>query len=169
MEDKDEFDEFKNFNRDDLNKMFSKQMEDEEFKKKFIEIINGYQSDIDSIMKLFYGTRNPFNNQSQPFKNLGLDFTSFNEDGWNSEHWSTPDGKTQISSFTRSMTPEEFFNNEKKNKEMNMNELPAEYIIQMLENKLDECLSEENYEEAAELRDTIKGLKEDDLKEKIKK
>jgi len=45
------------------------------------------------------------------------------------------------------------------------NELPTEYVIELLENKLTESLlldTPEGYKEAATLRDTINSLKEDE-------
>lgn len=180
-DDFDEFDEFRNFNRDELNKLFRQRMEDEDFRRRFMGIIGGYQRDYDSIMKLLWGmNNNPFNDpysglssSFNPDRNSflkGLDFTAFNEDGWNSEHWTSPDGKTHISSFTRSMGPEEFYNMSKgRNRRKKEEELPKEYVIELLENKLNEALSEENYEEAASLRDTIKSLKEGEKPKKENK
>jgi len=175
----DEFDEFRNFDRDELNKLFRQRMEDEDFRKRFMGIIGGYQRDYEGIMKLLWGmNNNPFNDpysglssSFNPDKNLflrNLDFTAFNEDGWNSEHWSSEDGKTHISSYTRSIGPEDYYHmtRGKKRKE---EELPKEYVIELLQNKLDEAISEENYEEAASLRDTIKSLKDGEKTKKEKK
>lgn len=171
---KDEFDEFRNFNREDLNKLFKARMRDEEFRKKFMGIIGGYQRDYEGIMKLLWGMNDntfndPFSGLSSSFnpdKNSffkGLDFTAFNEDGWEGGNWTSEDGETHISSFTRSFTPEEFYHSEKRRNQMDDRELPASYVIEMLEDKLDEALSHdtpEGYNEAASLLKTIKSLKE---------
>lgn len=163
----DEFDEFRNFNREELNKLFRQRMEDDEFRKKFMGIVGGYQRDYDSIIKLFnHMGYNPFSGLSS-YDNIDryfgpskgsflkdLDFTGFNEDGWNGEHWVSPDGRTHISSFTRSMTPEEFYEMDRKSEK----DLPTEYVIELLQKKLKNAISDENYEEAANIRDTIKSL-----------
>ena len=170
----DEFDEFRNFDREELNRLFRDRMQDEDFRQKFMGIIGGYQRDYEGIMKLLWGMNNkPFND---PFAGLppsfnpsdssflkGLDFTGLNEDGWNGEHWKSDDGETYISSFTRSMTPEEFYYNEKRRNQMDDGELPASYVIEMLEDKLDNALEKdtpEGYTEAASLLTTINSLKE---------
>jgi len=174
--DKDEFDEFRNFNREELNRLFKERMEDKNFRKRFMGIIGGYQRDYEDIMKLLYGlNNNPF---SDPFSGLsssfnpdkdsffkGVDFTSFNEDGWQGQSWTSEDGNTHISSFSRSFTPEEFYHSNKRRNQMVDNELPTEYVIELLENKLTESLlldTPEGYKEAATLRDTINSLKEDE-------
>ena len=180
-DDFDEFDEFGKFNREELNRLFRARMEDDDFRKRFMGIIGGYQRDYEGIMKLLWGmNNNPFNDpysglssSFNPDKNSffkDLDFTAFNEDGWNSEHWTSDDGKTHISSFTRSMGPEEFYDLTRGRRSKKKDELPTEVVINMLEDKLDEAVSEENYEEAASLRDTIKSLKEGEkTKEEQKK
>lgn len=170
--DKDEFDEFKNFNRKELNRLFRERMQNDEFRKKFMGIIGGYQRDYEGIINLLWGLNNtdslqdPFLslNEESFFKNL--DFKSFNEDGWEGQSWTSDDGETHISSFSRSFTPEEFYHSEKSRNQMGDGELPTKYVIDLLENKLNEALADENYEEAASLRDTIKSLKES---EKLKK
>jgi len=48
--DKDEFDEFRNFNREELNRLFKERMEDKNFRKRFMGIIGGYQRDYEDIM-----------------------------------------------------------------------------------------------------------------------
>jgi hypothetical protein len=165
----DEFDEFRNFNREELNRLFRERMNDEDFRKRFMGIIGGYQRDYEGIMKLLWGmNNNPFND---PFSGLssslnpdrnsflkGLDFTGFNEDGWNSEHWSSPDGRTHITSFSRSIGPEEYNNMNRGRR--GYEEPSTEYVIGLLENKLEDAIENEDYEKAAELRDTIKSLKE---------
>ena len=166
----DEFDEFRNFDRSELNRLFRERMQDEDFRKRFMGIVGGYQRDFEGIMKLLYGnSNNPF---KDPFSGLstsfnpdkdsffkGLDMSGLNEDGWKGDNWTSEDGHTHISSFSRSFTPEEFYNDEKRNKEKD-NTLPASVVIDLLETKLTDALDEENYEEAASLRDTIKSLKE---------
>lgn len=177
-DDFDEFDEFRNFNREELNKLFRERMSDDDFRKRFMGIIGGYQRDYEGIMKLLWGMNNnpfgdPYSGLSSSFnpdKNSffrDLDFTAFNEDGWNSQHWTSEDGKTHISSFTRSMGPEEFYNMSRRRRKEE--ELPTEYVIKLLEGKLDEAVSNEDYEKAAELRDTIKSLNEGEKTKNEKK
>jgi hypothetical protein len=166
---KDEFDEFRNFNREELNRLFRERMNDEDFRRRFMGIIGGYQRDYEGIMKLLWGMNsNPFSdlflglpiNSSEDSFFKGLDFKALNEDGWEGGNWSSEDGKTHISSFSRSFTPEEFYESENRRNNLNRKELPISIVIKKLENKLTEVLEKENYEEAASLRDTIKSLKE---------
>ena len=146
----DEFDEFGNFDREKLNKLFRERMGDDDFKKKFLGILGGYENRYEEIMKLMWGMNN------NPF---GLDATGLNVDGYNSYSGVTNDGKTNsVSIYTMSMSPEEFYNSENRNN-MEDQELAPEIIIDLLQNKLDEAVSEENYEEASSLLDTINSLK----------
>jgi hypothetical protein len=166
----DEFDEFRNFDRNELNRLFRERMQDEDFRKRFMGIVGGYQRDFEGIMRLLYGKNNnpfhdPFSGLSSSFNPSkdsffkGLDMSAFNEDGWQGEHWSSEDGHTHISSFSRSFTPEEFYNSEKRNRTED-GSLPASVVIELLETKLADALEEEKYEDAVSLRDTIKSLKE---------
>jgi hypothetical protein len=172
--DRDEFDEFGKFNRDELNRLFRQRMADEEFKKRFMNIIGGYQRDYEGIMRLLstgmFGN-NPFSGSSTRHNPMdpshfnrnsfldGLDFTGLNEDGWSGEHWESEDGRTHISSFTRSVTPEDYH---QRRRERNDEELPTEHVIGILETKLKKALSldtSEGYKKAAELKNTIDSLK----------
>jgi hypothetical protein len=182
--DKDEFDEFGNFDREELNRLFRERMQDEDFRQRFMGIIGGYQRDYEGIMKLLWGMNgnNPFND---PFSGLsssfnpnkdsffkGLDFKALNEDGWEGGNWTSDDGETYISSFTRSFTPEEFYYSEKRRNQMDDGELPASYVIEMLEDKLDDALEKdtpEGYNEAATLLKTINSLKEGEKTKKENK
>jgi len=146
----DEFDEFGNFDREKLNKLFRERMADDDFKKKFLGIIGGYENRYEEIMKLMWGMNN------NPF---GLDATGLNVDGYNSYSGTTDGDNTSVSIYTISMSPEEFYNNENRNKMVDQ-ELAPEIIINLLQNKLDEAVYEENYEEASSLLDTINSLKE---------
>jgi hypothetical protein len=173
MEDFNE-DEFEDFDREKLNRLFREKMQDDDFRKRFMGVIGGYQRDYEGIMKLLWGMNaNPFNDpfsglSFNPDKNSffkGLDFNSLNENDWEGGNWSSEDGETHISSFSRSFTPEEFYNSEKMQNQMNDGELPTEYVIELLSNKLGEAIDDENYEEAASLRDTIKSLNESSFKD----
>ncbi len=179
--DKDEFDEFRNFDREELNRLFRERMLDEDFRQRFMGIIGGYQRDYEGIMKLLWGmnSNNPF---SDPFSGLsssfnpnkdsffkGLDFKALNEDGWEGGNWTSEDGETHISSFSRSFTPEEFYHSEKRRNQMDNGELPIPMVLKMLEDKLTLAVEEENYEEAASLRDTIKSLNEGEKTKKENK
>jgi hypothetical protein len=158
----DELNEFNKFNKQgDISRMFNERMNDDEFRERFNKIVGNYQRDFEKMLRLLYNNKKPLDN---PFSGLspdfnGLDLKSLTKDGWDEQHWTSPDGKTQISSFSRSMTPEDFYYNEKRRK-MNGDEISNKDLIELLEYELGEAVSEEKYEKAAKLRDTIKELKE---------
>jgi hypothetical protein len=164
----DEFDEFGKFNRDELNRMFRQRMSDDEFRRKFFGIIGGYQRDFERMMRLLgdqQSKRDPFRDifsglsstssfgPEDYFKNM--DFTAFNEDGWDTKHWESPDGSTSYTSFSRS-----YYWPEEEPTWGNKVEIDDNYVLNMLEDKLSRSIEEENYEEAANIRDAIKALKE---------
>ena len=160
--DDDELNEFNKFNKQgDISRMFNERMNDDDFRERFNKIVGNYQRDFEKMLRLLYNNKNSSDN---PFSGLspeltGLDLKSLTKDGWDEQRWTSPDGKTQISSFSRSMTPEDFYHNEKKQK-MGEDEISNNDLIQLLEHELGEAVSEEKYEKAVKLRDTIKELKE---------
>lgn len=148
-------------------------MSDEEFKKEFMKFLNMYQSGLESFMKKTYNpkglgfTSNPFFN-IQPieddmlkdiFKNLDGMNTESGEDEngeWEKKNWTSPDGKSSFSSYTRNS-----FYNPFENK-VNFKGEPEETdTIKLLEKKLNKVIMEEDYESAAKIRDLIKSLKEE--------
>ena len=121
----DEFDEFGKFDRDELNRMFRQRMSDDEFRRKFFGIIGNYQRDFEKMMRLLDNEKrkgDPFGDMLSGFSTpygygfgipkdyfKDIDMTAFNEDGWNTKHWESPDGSTSYTSFSRSFSwpPEE--------------------------------------------------------------
>ena len=81
------------------------------------------------------------------------------EDEWEKSNFSSPDGKSNFSSFSRSGIYNPFdgtvsFKNQQK--EMN--------TLQLLDMKMRNAIIDEKYEDAAKIRDLIKSLKEDENK-----
>lgn len=148
-------------------------MGDEEFKKEFMRFLNMYQSGLESFMKKTYNPRglgfmsNPFFN-IQPinddmlkeiFKSLdGMNAESGEDENgeWEKKKWTSPDGKSSFSSYTRNS-----FYNPFENKVNFNGETEETDTIKLLEKKLNKVIAEEDYESAAKIRDLIKSLKEE--------
>lgn len=168
----DEFDEFGRFDRNRLNDLFNQRMNDDEFRRKFFGIVGSYQRDFERMMRLLNGldknndyhknSISGLSNDMNFFNNL--DFTAFNEDGWKTSFWESPDGQSSYMKISKSMGPEDFYKENLRKKENET--ISKEYTIKLLESTLQEAISDEDYEKAAELRDIIKSLKS---KEKNKK
>jgi excinuclease UvrABC helicase subunit UvrB len=144
-------------------------MSDEEFRKEFMKFLNMYQSGLENFMKKTYNPRglgfmsNPFFNISPMdddmlkdiFKTLdGMSTNSDKDENgeWEKKSWTSPDGKSSFKSYTRSSFYNPFDNSDK-----------SEDVdtIKLLEQKLNKAVMEEDYENAAKIRDLIKSLKED--------
>ena len=146
-------------------------MDDEEFRKEFMKFLNMYQSGLENFMKKTYNTRgfmsNPFFNihpmdddmLKDIFKNLDDVNTESGTDEngeWEKKNWSSPDGKSSFSSYTRNS-----FYNPFEGK-VKFKDNPEEVdTVKLLEKKLNESVMKEDYESAAKIRDLIKSLKED--------
>jgi len=168
----DEFDEFGRFDRNRLNNLFNQRMNDDEFRRRFFGIVGNYQRDFERMMNLLGGldknnnySKNPLSGLSNDMKFFdNLDFTAFNEDGWKTDFWESPDGNSSYIRMSKSMGPEDFYKENLRKRETE--QIPREYMIKLLESSLEEAVLDEDYEKAAELRDVIKSLKS---KEKNKK
>ena len=140
MNDKDNFD---NFDEDDfedfLNSQNKRDIRDEFFKHVSKQDNEDNFRDIMNIL-LSMG-RDMFDNSELQ-----------DDDGWSSEHWESEDGRYHVSSFTRDLDFGGFNEDE-------TGELPIGRLIHHLEDRLSQAVEEEDYEEAATLRDSISSLK----------
>lgn len=153
-------------------------MDDEEFRKEFMRFLNMYQSGLESFMKKSYNNNNNFMNNpffgispmsDEELKNILKDINSSinfergeDEDGeWEKRSWQSPDGSSSFNSFSRSSYYNPF--NGKVNFKQESQEMDT---LTLLEGKLKKAIIDENYEDAAKIRDLIKSLEKDNNKEK---
>jgi len=135
---------------------------DDDFKKEFMRFLKMYESEMNKFNDYFEGSKNngiedPLN---ELMKMLNADMGINTKNGsdelgdWEKKSWSSPDGKTHYNSFTRS------FSNEPSNYEFNpyFNEKEVD-TIELLEKKLKQAVIDEDYENAAKIRDLINSLK----------
>jgi len=147
-------------------------MNDDEFMREFIKILNMYQSSMENFMKKNYESKNfmsnPFFNilpinedeLKEMFKNIEDNFNvergGDDNSEWEKRTWSSPDGSSSFSSFSRNSFYNPF-DGKVKFKE-NQEDIDT---IQLLEKKLNKAIESEKYEDAAKIRDLINNLKED--------
>jgi excinuclease UvrABC helicase subunit UvrB len=147
-------------------------MNDDEFMREFIKILNMYQSSVENFMKKNYESKNfmsnPFFNilpinedeLKEMFKNIEDNFNvergGDDNSEWEKRTWSSPDGSSSFSSFSRNSFYNPF-DGKVKFKE-NQEDIDT---IQLLEKKLNKAIESEKYEDAAKIRDLINNLKED--------
>lgn len=146
-------------------------MSDEEFMKEFMKFLNKYQ---DSLKNSTNKTYNPRGFTSYPFFNIQpisddmLRYITKNSDDMNTESgtdengqwekrsWSSPDGKSSFSSYTRNS-----FYNPFEGKVKFKDDSEELDTIKLLKENLNKAVIKEDYESAAKIRDLIKSLKED--------
>lgn len=149
-------------------------MNEDEFNREFLRFLNMYQSGLENFMKKNYGTNK--NQMKNPF--FGIDpidddiikkMFKISEDDmniekgndengeWEKRSWSSPDGSTSFSSFSKSA-----FYNPFDGKIRFKEESDDVDTVKLLEKKLNQAILDEKYEDAAKIRDLIKSLKEDE-------
>ncbi len=145
-------------------------MGDDEFKKEFMRFLNMYQSSVNGFMKKNYADKNFMNNpffNIKPLSNEELENMlnnindSFNKnetEGWEGNSWESPDGSNPFKKFIHNNPLGG--NNNKHDSEID--------TFKLLDNKLRSAIINENYEDAAKIRDLINNLKEDQKKENNK-
>lgn len=147
-------------------------MDDEDFKREFINFLNMYQSSLENFMKKSYGTNKnldffsmgmePFDNDffKKMMNNISedMDIEKGNDDKgeWEKRSWSSPDGSAKYSSFSRNS----YFNPFDGRVEFK-NDTEEIDTIKLLNKKLNQAIMRERYEDAAKIRDLINSLKED--------
>jgi excinuclease UvrABC helicase subunit UvrB len=148
-------------------------MNDDEFRKEFMRFLNTYQASLEGFMKKNYNSKNFMNNpffnilpiDDQELKNIlkniedNLNVERGEDDNgeWEKHSWQSPDGSSSFSSYTRNSFYNPFDGSVK------FKEDPEEIdTLKLLKRKLNKAIDEENYENAAKIRDLINSLKEDD-------
>jgi len=152
-------------------------MSDDDFRKEFLNFLNSYQSGLEGFMKKNYGYGREFN--LPPLDKGSFDFEKlskiFNEitnsinvergedenGGWEKRSWTSPDGSSSFSSFSRNSFYSPFDGNVTFRNDLN--DYEEVDTIKLLEKKLNKAISREKYEDAAKIRDLIKSLKEDKI------
>lgn len=136
---------------------------DDDFKKEFMRFLKMYESEMNKFNNYFENTTNN-NGFEDPLNELmrmlnadtGINTKNGSDEfgDWEKKSWSSPDGKTHYNSFTRN------FNNGPSNYEFNpfFNEKEVD-TIELLEKKLKQAVINEDYENAAKIRDLIDSLK----------
>jgi len=134
-------------------------MDDEQFRKEFLRFISLYQRDMERFMRTYYGNRNPYENlrPEDLFNKLGINLNDMdfdkgiNDDGsaWESKSWNSPDGLTNFRSFTQKFGME-------NPREVN--------TIDLLKEKLNIAVMNEEYEKAAKIKKLMDSLTEDKVK-----
>lgn len=144
-------------------------MNDDEFRKEFLRILNMYQKGMDNYFKSIFGDNKPTDRYMgwEDFFSKGFDDMDvergFDEDGsgWETRNWTSPDGNISYTSFSRMFGNE----NELPNfRERKRNTRKVD-VMEMLEEQLEEAVRQEKYEKCAEIRDLISSLKSDKEKE----
>lgn len=139
-------------------------MDDDEFRKKFIKLINFYKLGMDEFFNKKIKKKDDTNNED----GLGPDFLNnlFTPSGfpnpfipnnlndWDRKDWESKDGLRSFTTFTRKNI-ESPFNNEIK---------PQSHVgdidtMTLLENKLNKAIINEDYEDAAKIRDLMLSIK----------
>lgn len=149
-------------------------MSDEEFRREFIKFLTQYQFGLEDFMKKTYESKNfmsdPFTfsienlndnylkNIFRSLNNEGMDIENGEDESgsWEKRSWTSPDGNSSFSSYSRNSYYNPF--NGKVDFNKNDNEIDT---IKLLESKLNKAIMDEKYEDAAKIRDLINSLKKD--------
>ena len=145
-------------------------MDDEQFRKEFMRFLTMYKSNIQNLMNRNKSNDyfiNPFCMDEDMIKkifnnikdDLNIDRGEDEEDEWEKRNFSSPDGKSNFSSFSRGGFYNPFDGSVSfKNQQKEMD------TLQLLDMKMRNAIIDEKYEDAAKIRDLIKSLKEDENK-----
>tara|TARA_R100001509_G_scaffold52119_2_gene28641 strand:+ start:13783 stop:14214 length:432 start_codon:yes stop_codon:yes gene_type:complete len=135
-------------------------MDDDLFRKDFLNFLNQHQKRMSDFMKKMYGDNNLNSGQSFDEIMSRLNITPNNiergEDEygtWENSEWFSNDGNTHYNSFFREFNPYKDIKPRSKTQEIS--------TLDLLESKLNKSILEEDYESAAKIRDLMKSLSED--------
>jgi len=143
-------------------------MDDEQFRKEFMRFLTLYQSSIQNFMnKKNNPFKNTFNLDEDSIKrifndiqsNLNIDNDEYDSGEWERKDFTSPNGKGDFSSFSRSGFYNPFDGS------VRFSEKPQEMdTLKLLDIKLKQSIINEDYESCSKIRDLIKSLKEDENK-----
>lgn len=132
---------------------------DEFFKKEFLKFLNEHEKKMNDFMKQMYSQKpkengefnkiNDYINRLMGNFNQDQNIEGFNDDfnKWEKSSWLSPDGSSMFTSYSRDFDP--------KFKKENLNNFST---LELLEEKLKKSIINEDYENAAKIRDLIKDL-----------
>jgi len=135
-------------------------MDDDLFRKDFLNFLNQHQKRMSDFMKKMYGENDL--NSDQTFNNImsKLNINPNNvekgEDeygSWESNEWFSNEGNTHYNSFFREFNPYKDIKPRSGTQEVS--------TLDLLESKLNKSILEEDYESAAKIRDLMKSLSND--------
>ena len=119
---------------------------------------------MEKFIKAYYGNRNPFtsfNETEEFFNRLNMDinevnFDDINDDNseWETKSWTSPNGMTNFRAFRQRIDMD------KNLKEIN--------TLELLKQKLNLAIIEENYENAAKIKKLMDSIKKDETKTRTK-
>jgi|TARA_R110000803_G_scaffold20502_3_gene52692 hypothetical protein len=145
-------------------------MDDESFRKEFLDFIRQHQKKMNEFMKKMYGSENENKqrinyNQDDLFnkiiKRLNDESNKSDIDDqpfWEKTTWYSPEENSMYTSFSRDYNPyASQKNNVNNDNTRGENNLPT---IELLNEKLNKSILTEDYESAAKIRDLIKSFKE---------
>lgn len=180
----------RNFNPDDFNDEFDDDFNSrwEEFNnrmkndRQFRRDINKFQKDFEDLMRLMssknslFGT--PINFKFTPLTEEEVNKMFIPEDEiegelgtdengeWETKNWTSPDGKSSYSFYSRSSKPgEDGFDDMSEMFKQRMGKKKQEtkeVKLNRLQKALNYCVTQENYEKAAELKKEIDELKKEE-------
>jgi hypothetical protein len=135
----------------------------DEWSKEFMKFMMAYRQRMEEFMNKNYSEfSDPFllgdtygDLIKRMFSNLNTN-DEVDENGWEKKSWSSPDGSIHFESYSK--------NNPYEPKSKTQSETTMD-TINLLEVKLRQAVQNENYEDAAKIRDLIKSLKDDDKNE----
>jgi len=137
-------------------------MNDEQFRREFLRFMSFYQKDMEKFIKAYYGNRNPFtsfNDTEEFFNRLGIDINEVNFDGikddsseWETKSWASPNGLTNFRAFRQRLGTDK-----------NLKETDT---LDLLKEKLNLAIIDENYENAAKIKKLMDSIKKDEVKKK---
>lgn len=132
---------------------------DEFFKKEFLKFLNEHEKKMSEFMRQMYNQNPEENNDFKKINDYLNKITGdFNQEqsntesfddlnSWDKSSWFSPNGSSMFTSYSRDFNP----NLDKKN-------LEKFSTLELLEEKLNKSIINEDYESAAKIRDLIKDI-----------
>lgn len=165
----DEFDEFKNFDRSKLNRLFNDNMSDDEFRDSLKGLIGNYSRDYENFIKYLLGLGN--DNQEMDKENF-LTRLDINAEDLEDNYLKRLKGESdsiRFMTFTFGPKGLNLDSDYTDRGNIKVEVTDDSHVLVDLNKQLDEAISVEDYEKAAEIRDFIKSFNESDDNKKENK